>query len=669
MRGALSCCSTRLKQLAVWAVLAIAVATVHAQTFDLANGRQTIASLDGRWRFHPGDDIRWAQPGFDDSHWPLLDSTRSWYEQGYPGLSGWAWYRFAVVLPAGSESLELRLPMIFTAYEAYADGQKIGACGNPRPGAFVVAMRRCAFRLPAEDRLHPHWMHVALRVWHEPLWSSFAPGGSTSAGALIGNAGLVAEKVKFGALEQTTENTDLLFDAVLRAIIGAVVLGLFLLRRGEREYLWFALIQIFGGADDSLEFFHGVYGIVTVQLNDLIDAAFAAGFWIAGFFFIATILKARRGFWFRLSVVLVLLSPLAETLYWPGWIPVPVAGLLSTSLVLPSQVWILAMLFARARRRDPDAMLLLGPVLLVNGFYVAANVLSALSQFGVMHGLIDVFNFRFQIEPFPIGLYTLFNIIYSVALLGFLIRRMSLSRRKEELLEGQLEAARQVQQHLVPASVPDIAGLSIGVAYEPASEVGGDFYQVLTQLDGSALIVVGDVSGKGLKAAMNGVLAIGALRTLAAEQLSPGPLLERLNAEIAGSQDGGFITCLCVRIAPGGAATLANAGHLAPFHNGEEVAVESGLPLGLLAPVEYAETRLQLLPGELLTLLSDGVVEARNAAGELYGFDRTQAISKQPAKAIAEAAMEFGQEDDITVLSVARIVGLTPELASLSAVR
>jgi hypothetical protein len=663
MRGALSCASTRLGPLAVWVALALAVAAAHAQTFDFAHGRQPLASLDGKWRFHPGDDMRWAQPEFDDSQWPLLDSSRSWYEQGYPGLSGWAWYRFAIVFPDGASSLALRLPLIFTAYEAYADGRKIGVCGNPRPGAFVVVERPCAFPAPAGDRSPPRVMHVALRVWHDPLWSSFAPGGSIFTGALIGNAELIAAKMKLEAVAQSAGNTDLLVDAILRGILGVVVLGLFLLRRGEREYLWFALIQIFGGADDVLEFLHYVHGFLTIQLDDLIDPALAAGFWIAGLFFVATILRARRGFWFRLSLVLVLLSPLASTLYWPGWIPVPVAGLLATSLVLPLQVWILATLFARAFRRDPDALLLLAPVLLVNGFYVAANVISALSQFGVIPGLIDVFNYRFQTAPFPIGLYTLFNIAYSVALLGFLIRRISLSRRKEELLEGQLEAARQVQQRLVPASVPDIAGLSIGVAFQPASEVGGDFYQVLTQLDGSALIVVGDVSGKGLKAAMNGVLAIGALRTLAGEQLSPGPLLERLNAEITASQDDGFITCLCVRIAPGGAAILANAGHLAPFRNGQEVAVESGLPLGLVAPVAYAETRLQLLPGESLTLLSDGVVEARNAAGELYGFDRTQAISTQPAKAIAEAAIRFGQEDDITVLSVARIAGLRPELA------
>jgi serine phosphatase RsbU (regulator of sigma subunit) len=189
-------------------------------------------------------------------------------------------------------------------------------------------------------------------------------------------------------------------------------------------------------------------------------------------------------------------------------------------------------------------------------------------------------------------------------------------------------------------------------AYLPAQEVGGDFYQVLEQSNGSALVLVGDVSGKGLKAAMSGMVAIGAARALGSEQPSPGMLLTRLNAELVGSQDGGFITCVCVHIAADGAMTLANAGHLAPYRNGQEVPVESGIPLGIVAGAEYAETRLTLAAGETLTMMSDGVVEARNATGELFGFERTRAISSDSAEKVARAAQAFGQEDDITVVTV-----------------
>jgi phosphoserine phosphatase RsbU/P len=633
-------------------VVGMLAASACAQTFNFENGRQPVSSLDGKWRFHPGDDPHWAQPGFDDSSWELLDNDRPWYGQGHPGLSGMVWYRFKVELPAGVGPLSIQLTQIMTAYEVYADGKKIDRLGNLWLHAPIIPPKNHAFALPPGDDSHPRTLTLALRVWHEPIWASYAAGGPRYGGVTIGNSDMIAWMDRLQAIERTANFSDLYVDAVLRGIIGLVVLWLFLLRRGEREYLWFALIQIFGGAEDVLDFAHAAYGAVPIQLSDLLDAVLGGGFWIAGLFFIATILRVRRGFWFRLGLVLILISPLPVPLYWFGWISVPVSALFSSFLVVPSQVWILALLAARARRRDPDALLLVIPVLLVNGFYVVANVTQAAVQFGFLSTLLDLFNLRFNTQPFPIGIYTLLNIAYSVALLAFLIRRLSLSRRKEELLEGQMEAARQVQQRLVPALVPSIAGYEIRAAYLPAAEVGGDFYQALEQRDGSALILVGDVSGKGLKAAMTGVLAIGAARTLASEQLSPGKLLARLNDEMTGSQDGGFITCLCAHITSDGAATFANAGHLSPYRNGEEIEVENGLPLGVLHGVEYAETTVQLNAGETLTLLSDGVVEARNAAGELFGFERTRAISTEASENLAEAARAFGQEDDITVLSL-----------------
>jgi serine phosphatase RsbU (regulator of sigma subunit) len=103
--------------------------------------------------------------------------------------------------------------------------------------------------------------------------------------------------------------------------------------------------------------------------------------------------------------------------------------------------------------------------------------------------------------------------------------------------------------------------------------------------------------------------------------------------------------------------TLANAGNPAPYRNGEEMAVEPGLPLGLLAEVSYTETRYQIAPGDRLIFVSDGVVEATNAQGELYGFERTQAVSTESARRIAETARQFGQEDDITVLSLSLVGG------------
>jgi serine phosphatase RsbU (regulator of sigma subunit) len=108
---------------------------------------------------------------------------------------------------------------------------------------------------------------------------------------------------------------------------------------------------------------------------------------------------------------------------------------------------------------------------------------------------------------------------------------------------AELDAAREIQQRLVPKSIPAFTGCHIEAAYLPVHEVGGDFCQILPRPDGSVVIAVGDVSGKGLKAAMIGVLAIGALRTLAFEGLDPAAILMRLNAELVRASNGGFVTC------------------------------------------------------------------------------------------------------------------------------
>jgi serine phosphatase RsbU (regulator of sigma subunit) len=115
---------------------------------------------------------------------------------------------------------------------------------------------------------------------------------------------------------------------------------------------------------------------------------------------------------------------------------------------------------------------------------------------------------------------------------------------------------------------------------------------------------------------------------------------------------GGFTTCIVLRIEPHGAVTVANAGHLAPYLAGQEIAVENGLPLGITAEADYPEVTMQLPPGAQLTLCTDGVVEARARSGELFGFDRTATLSMQPAGVVAQTAQSFGQDDDITVLTV-----------------
>jgi serine phosphatase RsbU (regulator of sigma subunit) len=231
--------------------------------------------------------------------------------------------------------------------------------------------------------------------------------------------------------------------------------------------------------------------------------------------------------------------------------------------------------------------------------------------------------------------------------------------RERAEIAGEIAAARSVQQVLIPDFLPQIPGLTVESAYLPAQEVGGDFFQVLPiPGGGDAFIVVGDVSGKGLKAAMTVSLIVGTLRAYAESYTGPAQLLAGMNRRLHG-RTAGFATCLALKITAAGEVTIANAGHPNPYLDGVEIQTDSNLPLGITLDVEYAETRLHLKTAQSLTLVTDGVVEATAAATkELFGFERTQAISRQAAPAIAEAARAFGlgapQADDITVLTVAR---------------
>lgn len=131
--------------------------------------------------------------------------------------------------------------------------------------------------------------------------------------------------------------------------------------------------------------------------------------------------------------------------------------------------------------------------------------------------------------------------------------------------------------------------------------------------------------------------------------------MSRLNEVLCGGAAGGFVTCCTALFEAGGRVTIANAGHVTPYLGSAEPEVEAGIPLGIAPAQQYSEFSLTLGPGERLVFLSDGIVEARNERGELYGFERTSRLVAEKAEEIARRAKAFGQEDDITVITVERL--------------
>ena len=223
--------------------------------------------------------------------------------------------------------------------------------------------------------------------------------------------------------------------------------------------------------------------------------------------------------------------------------------------------------------------------------------------------------------------------------------------RARAAFAAELHAASTVQQLLLQSASRPTPGFQVESVYLPASEVGGDFFFVSSAPDGSLIAIVGDVSGKGLTAAMRVAMILGALRRETSHD--PGEVLFGLNNALIAQGQLGFTTACCIRISLSGEYILSNAGHIAPYLSGREIETPSALPLGLMLDQTYDVTRGRLNSGERLVLLSDGVPEARSQTGELYGFERLSSLTRMSAQEIAEAAQLFGQEDDITVLTLA----------------
>ena len=234
---------------------------------------------------------------------------------------------------------------------------------------------------------------------------------------------------------------------------------------------------------------------------------------------------------------------------------------------------------------------------------------------------------------------------------SMLCEEMVETARERAAFAAELQAASTVQQLLLQSASRPTPGFQVDSVYLPASEVGGDFFFVSPAPDGSLTAIVGDVSGKGLPAAMRVAMILGALRRETSHD--PGDILAGLNNALIAHGQLGFTTACCVRISLSGEYAIANAGHISPYISGHEVNTPPALPMGLVADQTYELVHGHLAAAERLVLMSDGVPEAREDGGALYGFDRLPSLTLKSAREIAETAQRFGQEDDITVLTLA----------------
>lgn len=259
---------------------------------------------------------------------------------------------------------------------------------------------------------------------------------------------------------------------------------------------------------------------------------------------------------------------------------------------------------------------------------------------------------------------------------GQLVREQEAEARTRQRFEQELEVARLIQQNFLPKKLPDFPGWEVAALYRPAREVGGDFYDVIPLADGHVAFVVGDVTDKGVPAALVMAATRSVLRATAQRLVDPAAVLERVNEYLCPDMPAKmFVTCLYGVLEPDtGRFRFGNAGHDLPYVKTAQGSVElraRGMPLGLMSGMTYEESETVLAPGESLLLHSDGVVEAHDPAGRMFGFPRLKdAVARYPGGgALIELVLQdlrehtgqdSEQEDDITMVTLTRLETSVP---------
>ncbi|HTV05844.1 MAG TPA: SpoIIE family protein phosphatase [Acidobacteriaceae bacterium] len=643
----------------------------------------SVAAIDGPWRFHIGDSPQWSSPSFDDSSWETTnvgtpaDSydpnagtagfVPGWTAKGHPGYSGFAWYRIRIHLNGANGPLSLLAPSdVDDSYQLFINGRLLGSFGdfNRRlPSVYITHPRM--FRIPGSILRPGGTMDIAFRFYMAPIeLTQIAPGGMHNP-PYIGFTDAIVSfyHVQWEVMYRSTAPS--LVDFLIYLLFTLLIFMLYAFDRTERILLLplaacvleasYTLVLLAAADSSLLTASSMIYGGATLVPASIIFwaltwwAYFGLGQkkWLRN----ATIIIGA----FATTVLLLFHLFTTNSPHAPHYIFI--AYSIATGIFNVALAFVVALIawFGIRQAQKIDWMLLLALI-----FY-------GIPAFSILLRMLHI-----RTAWFPFGINLQLSTLTSLASLFcfsfVLMRRFRASQRRQQAMLEDVKQAQEVQQVLIPEESPNVPGLTIESEYRPAREVGGDFFQIIPHpTDGSVLIVAGDVTGKGLKAGMLVAVLVGGIRSTV--ELNPDPvfLLKALNRRLTGRGDA-HATALAMRIAADGSVTLANAGHLPPYRNGKPVSVDGALPLGFVPNFEPSVTRFQLNEGDHLVLVSDGIAEAMDANGHLFGFERIeQMLAQQHGKVspadLASAAQSFGQQDDISVIAITRALSPKEALA------
>jgi hypothetical protein len=643
-------------------------------------GKGTV-SLDGPWQFHVGDDPGWALPGCKDTTgqngWEQLSALEPWGAQGHPSYNGFGWYRIHLKVtpsPGAPDELHLLMPKVDDVYEVYWNGALVGKFGKMPPAPVMYYLQPPAtFGLgKMRDGL------LAVRVWKAPpLSDGTAQQGGFESPPVLGGPEAIGQLKASLDYDWIRSNQ---FNFGLNSLYGlAAFLALltWLSNRRQRMMLWmtgfclsqplmlFALfMRLPTPRPIALPFYQFAASMEDVSLWFLLLLLFRLdelpGWtkWVGRLAIVQMILVNLDGVVCSLELTLRLKNvALAQSMDYG----------LTMGYTLLEALPLVLVIRAIVRRRELDAgRWTVAAFAFLTEMIAVTSTAAEQGRVYTHWTLADtleapLFTLRGnEINPQTLaGTLLLFSLLYAVQ------RYSADERNRQAALEQEFQNARELQKVLIPETLPEVEGFQFTTSYCPAQEVGGDFFQIIplsqnagSATAGSTLIVLGDVSGKGVKAAMAVALIVGTIRAFAETTNSPGEILTGLNRRLYGRMQGGFATCIAICLEPNGFCTLASAGQTAPFLNDREVDLPGAIPLGIMPTLTYEEGTLQLNPNDHLALYTDGLLEARSATGELYSFERLQLLfaTRPTAEQATEAAIAFGQDDDITVLMLSRSV-------------
>jgi hypothetical protein len=604
-----------------------------------------------------GDNPAYAQPDFDDSQWlPVNAKTR--LNQYFPNnRQPILWRRIHVNVAPGEKHLALQAYLVSRAFEVYVNGQKIIQSGGVDP--FIAYTRSARLIVPIpQAQLRTGSLVIAVRARAPRTWWS-SPAPAFNAPMLtLGDENALSDRNLLSMIAESTAN---FLGNLFVFGVGLVAFALYIGQRQRKEYLWIFILGLLNLAFLPLLFLDAVRNIpVSLWIvNEILLFATL----MAMVFMVEAFLPRRFGWPLWLCVTLACLTAVVcDIFYLYGLVPSYYDTIFTIGVGVIFAGVIPILLFRQWRRGDREAGVLFIPFLLYSLWFYEQILTGVLQLIPPLSGFalhISQLANGFPIGIFIVGLTDIANLSFYFSLVIIIVLRSTRMSRQQAILEGEMAAAREVQQVILPDQFEPVPGFAVESVYQPAQQVGGDFYQVLPTTDGGLLIVVGDVAGKGLPAAMLVSVLIGAIRTAAEDSHNPALMLRKLNNRLLGRSGGGFSTAIAAHITSDGWVFIASAGHLSPYLDGREIELPGALPLGLTDDAVYETLQLYLPPMSRLTFYSDGVVEAQNPNGQLFGFDRARSISTMPASIIAEAARQFGQSDDITVVAIQRAAAKT----------